>query len=65
EGEQEVGVRCVAVAVPGAPQPMALSMSGPLARMSDEVVDRAAGVLGDAASDIAAVLNRTGATSEA
>ena len=32
EGEQEVGVRCVAVAVPGAPRPMALSMSGPLTR---------------------------------
>ena len=33
DGEQEVGVRCVAVAVPGAPRPMALSMSGPLTRM--------------------------------
>ena len=37
EGEQEVGVRCVAVAVPGHPQPLALSVSGPLPRMTDDV----------------------------
>lgn len=52
EGEQEVGVRCVAVVVQDAPQPMALSMSGPLTRMSDEVVDRAVPVLQAAAADI-------------
>ncbi len=60
EGEQEHGVRCVAVAVPGAPQPMALSVSGPLPRMSDDVVDRAAPVLHSTAVEIGAELNRTG-----
>lgn len=45
EEEQEVGVRCVAVAVPDAPRPMAMSMSGPSARVDDAAVDRAAGVL--------------------
>jgi IclR family transcriptional regulator, acetate operon repressor len=58
EGEQELGVRCVAVSVAGAPQPMALSMSGPLSRMSDEVVSRAVPVLRNAAAEIGAELNR-------
>ena len=58
EGEQEVGVRCVAVAVPTAPQPMAISMSGPLARMGDEVVQAAAEVLAKSAVEIGSVLNR-------
>lgn len=31
--EQEIGVRCIAVAVPGAPTPAALSVSGPEARI--------------------------------
>ena len=60
EGEQEIGVRCVGVAVPETPQPMALSMSGPLARVNDEVVQRAHQVLREAASEIRAVLSRTG-----
>jgi IclR family acetate operon transcriptional repressor len=64
DGEQEVGVRCVAVAVPGAPQPMALSMSGPLPRMGDDVVRRAAPVLHETAAAIAAELNRVGGTVE-
>jgi IclR family acetate operon transcriptional repressor len=65
EGEQEVGVRCVAVAVPDAPQPMALSMSGPLPRMGDDVVRRAAPVLHETAAAISAELNRIGATADA
>ena len=54
--EQEIGVRCVAVAVPGAPQRIAVSMSGPLSRMGDDVVERAAPLLGEAATAIAAEL---------
>jgi IclR family acetate operon transcriptional repressor len=54
--EQEMGVRCVAVAVPGAPQQVALSMSGPLSRMGDDVVERAAPLLREAAAAIAAEL---------
>jgi IclR family transcriptional regulator, acetate operon repressor len=56
EGEQEVGVRCVAVSVPDAPQPMAISMSGPTSRMTDDVVEAAAGVLSEAAAEIGSVL---------
>jgi IclR family acetate operon transcriptional repressor len=60
DGEQEVGVRCVAVAVPQAPQPLALSMSGPLPRMSDDVVCAAVPVLHATAAEIGAELNRSG-----
>jgi IclR family acetate operon transcriptional repressor len=56
DGEQELGVRCVAVAVPDAPRPMALSMSGPLTRMSDQVVAKAAPILRGAAGEISAEL---------
>ena len=42
EEEQELGVRCVAVPVPGAHfTPMAISVSGPLARVDQGFVDRA------------------------
>lgn len=41
EEEQEVGVRCVAMAIPGAPTPMAVGISGPTSRMDDERVARA------------------------
>jgi IclR family acetate operon transcriptional repressor len=56
DGEQELGVRCVAVAVPGAPRPMALSMSGPQPRMSDRVIAKAAPMLQRAAARIGAEL---------
>ena len=54
EGEQEIGVRCVAVAVPGTPQPLALSVSGPLPRMTDAFVERAVAPLREAAERIGA-----------
>ena len=44
EGEQEVGVRCVAVPVPGDAR-MALSVSGPAGRMGPALVDRAVPLL--------------------
>lgn len=36
EGEQEVGVRCIAVAVVGGSAPMAISVSGPAGRMGND-----------------------------
>ena len=45
EGEQELGVRCVAVAVPGMPTRLALSVSGPATRMTEAVVERAVPML--------------------
>ena len=44
EGEMEAGVRCVAVGV-GGPVPMAVSVSGPAARMTDALVEVALGAL--------------------
>ncbi len=56
EGEQEIGVRCVAVAVPDAPQRLALSVSGPLPRMTDDFIERASGPLREVAMVISAEL---------
>jgi IclR family transcriptional regulator, acetate operon repressor len=50
EGEQEIGVRCVAVAVPDAPARLALSVSGPATRMTEDVLKRAVPLLHDAAA---------------
>lgn len=49
EQEREVGVRCVAV--PVGPEPMswmAVSVSGPVTRMTDELVERAVPLLHEA-----------------
>jgi IclR family transcriptional regulator, acetate operon repressor len=48
DGEQEIGVRCVAVAVPDAPSPLALSVSGPAPRMTESLVERAVPLLVEA-----------------
>jgi IclR family transcriptional regulator, acetate operon repressor len=46
EEEQELGVRCVAVPVPGnVLSPMAISVSGPLARVTDRFVEQAVPLL--------------------
>ncbi len=50
EGEQEVGVRCVAVAVPDIPSALAISISGPAPRMTEELVDRTVPLLHSAAA---------------
>jgi IclR family acetate operon transcriptional repressor len=47
EGEMEIGVRCVAVALPG-PAPMAVSVSGPAARMTDDLIATVVSGLGAA-----------------
>lgn len=43
--EQELGVRCYAVAIPNAPAPMAVSVSGPVSRVDEAYGDRAVPVL--------------------
>lgn len=53
EGEHEVGVRCVAVAIPGANPPAALSVSGPAARMSDDMIRSVVEALREAAAWLA------------
>jgi IclR family transcriptional regulator, acetate operon repressor len=56
EGEQEVGVRCVAVAVPDAPSRLAISISGPTARMTQALVKRAIPLLTTSAAALSADL---------
>lgn len=56
EGEQEVGVRCVAVALDRGPLALALSISGPAPRMTDELVAEAVPLLRRAAASLAADL---------
>jgi len=49
EGEQEQGVRCVAVPVPDAPSRLALSISGPAGRMTEDLLRQAVPSLTQAA----------------
>lgn len=51
--EQELGVRCVAVALPGEPVRAALSVSGPAPRMTQTVIDRAVPLLHATAARLA------------
>lgn len=56
DGEQELGVRCYAVAVPDAPTPAAVSISGPAVRVTDAFGERAVPVLQEVAARITAEL---------
>ena len=56
EGEQETGVRCVAVAVPDTPTRLAISVSGPAGRMTEELVGRAVPLLTRAGRELSADL---------
>lgn len=58
EEEQELGVRCLAVEVPGAPMPMAISVSGPTSRVGKEFADRAVPLLQSAAQDVTAAVSK-------
>ncbi|WP_238015717.1 IclR family transcriptional regulator [Dactylosporangium sp. AC04546] len=51
-GEQEVGVHCVAVALPGSPSRGAVSVSGPQARMTPELVSQAIPLLRNTAREL-------------
>ncbi len=51
--EQEVGVRCVAVALPTASAREAVSISGPLSRMTEDLIRRAVPLLIVAAANLA------------
>ena len=58
DGEQEIGVRCVAAPVEGAPSGMAVSVSGPQARVSWEFVDHAAPIVQHCATALATDLSK-------
>jgi IclR family acetate operon transcriptional repressor len=65
EGELELGVRCVAVALNGGPARAAMSISGPNTRMTDELVARAVPNLIAAADGLLAELNQAGTSATA
>lgn len=52
DGEQELGVRCYAVAVPNMPVLTAVSVSGPVARVDEHFAGRAVPVLREIAASI-------------
>jgi IclR family transcriptional regulator, acetate operon repressor len=54
EEEQEVGVRCVAVAIPDSTIQGAVSISGPVGRMTEEILDAAIPKLKQAAARLTA-----------
>lgn len=60
DGEQEVGVRCFAMAAPSAPTPTAISVSGPLARVDESFAERAVPLLQEAVQSISDDVNRAG-----
>ena len=57
DGEQEIGVRCIAVTVPGAPARAAISISGPATRMSRIAVHEVVPLMHQAAGKLARELN--------
>jgi IclR family acetate operon transcriptional repressor len=61
DGEQEAGVRCVAVPVPGGSSAGAISVSGPAGRLGMDAVPRVVPLLQSAAAALAAELREDGA----
>lgn len=59
EQEQELGVRCFAMAVPNAPTPSAISVSGPVSRVDERFAEKAVPLLREAVRSIAEELNLT------
>lgn len=57
EAEQELGVRCVAAAIPGAPAPAAVSVSGPEGRLTKDAVEHIAPIIRRAADRLSAELS--------
>lgn len=56
DGEQELGVQCIAVPVVGAPERSAISVSGPEGRLTESVRERVVPVLQRTAADLATSL---------
>ena len=58
--EQEVGVRCFSMALPNAPTPTAISVSGPTTRVDWDFGDRAVPLLRTAAEELSRQFVPTG-----
>lgn len=65
DGEQELGVRCIAVPVPGVWPQAAVSISGPVSRINDELAITITDALLEAANNLAAEVSGTSASAGA
>jgi IclR family acetate operon transcriptional repressor len=61
DGEQEVGVRCLAVPVEGGPGSIAVSVSGPSGRLTEDRIPHLVPVLHRVAADLGADLREIAA----
>jgi IclR family acetate operon transcriptional repressor len=61
DNEQEIGVRCLAVPIPGSPTAAAISISGPAGRVTEAATEKIVPVLQEVARDLSAVLTSTAA----
>ncbi|WOI61610.1 IclR family transcriptional regulator [Streptomyces fradiae] len=61
DNEQEMGVRCLAVPVPDAPTPAAVSISGPAGRVTEAATEKIVPVLLEVARDLSAALTTASA----
>ncbi|MFF4016479.1 IclR family transcriptional regulator [Streptomyces sp. NPDC001843] len=57
DNEQEMGVRCLAVAVPGSPTATAVSISGPAGRVTEAATERIVPVLRQVAAELSRSLS--------
>jgi IclR family acetate operon transcriptional repressor len=57
DGEQETGVRCLAVTVPGSPTAAAISISGPAGRVTEAATEKMVPVLHGVARELAQALS--------
>lgn len=62
DNEQEIGVRCLAVPVPGSPTLAAVSISGPAGRVTEAATGSIVPLLQEVARALSDELNSTGAT---
>jgi IclR family transcriptional regulator, acetate operon repressor len=60
DNEQEMGVRCLAVAVPDSPTAAAISISGPAGRVTDEATEDIVPILKEVAAELSTALASTG-----
>ncbi|GAA2248454.1 IclR family transcriptional regulator [Streptomyces ruber] len=60
DNEQEIGVRCLAVPVPGSPTAAAISISGPAGRVTDAATERIVPVLRQVAAELSETLASSG-----
>jgi IclR family acetate operon transcriptional repressor len=57
EGEQEIGVRCLATHIPDTVVQAAISISGPATRITDDLISRAIPVLSETARQLSVAFN--------